>query len=68
VTRLTALVRPTPNQISRNGAAIRIGTVPAVIITGFIAARTNQIRAERRPSATPIAVPRSAAMTTFSVV
>jgi hypothetical protein len=54
--------------MSRNGAAIRIGTVPAVIITRSIAARTNQSRAERRPSATPIAVPRSTAMITFSVV
>ena len=47
---------------------MRIGTVPAVIITGSIAARTNQTRAERRPSVTPIAAPRSAAIATFSVV
>src|ERR1700722_3085232 len=43
--------------MSRKGAAMRIGTVPAVIMIGSIAARTNQTRAERRPSVTPIAEP-----------
>jgi hypothetical protein len=54
--------------MSRKGAAIRIGTVPAVIMTGSIAARTNQTRADKRPSVTPIAAPTKAAIATFSLV
>ena len=48
---------PTPNQMSRKGAAMRIGTVPAVIMIGSIAARTNQMRAVSSPTVTPIAEP-----------
>jgi hypothetical protein len=68
MTRQTALSRPTPNQMSKNGAAIRIGTVPAVIITGLMMARTRLNLALTSPATMPMAAPIATAMTTFSAV
>ncbi len=55
-----------PNQ--QKGAATRIGTVPAVMTTGSMTARTRPKRADTSPARTPITEPTATAMATFSAV
>ena len=57
-----------PNQIRKNGASTRIGTVPAVIVTGSRIARASSKRAVIRPNTVPTAPPIATAIRTLVVV
>ena len=57
-----------PNQIRKNGASTRIGTVPAVIVTGSRIARSQLEARGDQAEAVPTAPPIATAISTFAVV